>query len=398
MGAVHLVQNLYYMKRISSIDIVRGLVMVLMPLDHVRDLLHTTSMTQSPTDLATTTPILFFTRWITHLCAPAFVFLAGTSAWLSLEASPDKGAGRRFLLTRGLVLIAMEMTLVNFGMNFDIRFRYFLFEVIATIGAGFVILALLSRLSWGVTATIAAILFFGHDLLAGVPLPASPVPRFIATLFFTLGVFQGEKVTFLVAYPILPWLGILLAGYSAGRLFTFTPERRSRILRNLGIAALALFLLLRFINVYGDPVPWSQQKNAVYTLLSFFNVNKYPPSLLFSLVTLGFILIILAAVEGKENPATRFLLVYGRVPMFFFLVHFYIVHLLLFGMVFLQGFHTTDLRFGPFLNGRPEKGSGIPLGAVYLVWIGLIIALYPVCRWYGRYKAQHKEKKWLRYL
>jgi uncharacterized membrane protein len=386
------------MKRISSIDIVRGLVMVLMPLDHVRDLLHTTSLTQSPTDLTTTTPVLFFTRWITHLCAPAFVFLAGASAWLSLEASPDKAAGRRFLLTRGLVLIAMEVTLVNFGMNFDIKFRYFLFEVIATIGAGFIILSLLSRLSWGVTATIAAILFFGHDLLARVPLPVASVPRFVATLFFTLGVFQGEKVTFLVAYPILPWLGILLAGYSAGRLFTFIPERRSRILLGLGAGALTLFVLLRFVNAYGDPVHWVPQKNAVFTALSFLNVNKYPPSLLFSLVTLGIVLIILSAAEGKDNPVTRFLLVYGRVPMFFFLVHFYIIHLLLLGMVFLQGFSISDLRFGPFLNGRPEKGSGIPLGAVYLVWIGLVIALYPVCRWYGRYKAAQKEKKWLRYL
>jgi len=386
------------MKRISSIDIVRGLVMVLMPLDHVRDLLHTTSLTQSPTDLATTTPILFFTRWITHLCAPAFVFLAGASAWLSLESSTDKHAGRRFLLTRGLVLIALEFTLVNLAMNADIRFRFFSFLVIATIGAGFVILSLLSRLSWGVTATIAAVLFFGHDLLARVPLPTTSVPRFITTLFFTLGVFQGEKVTFLVAYPILPWLGIMLAGYSAGRLFTLTRERRSRILLRLGLGALALFVLLRFVNVYGDPVPWATQKNTLFTVLSILNVNKYPPSLLFSLVTLGIILLVLVAAEGKDNRVTRFLLVYGRVPMFYYLVHFYLIHLLLFLMVFLQGFHLSDLRFGPFLVGRPEKGSGIPLGAVYLVWIGLIVVLYPVCRWYGRYKAEHKEKKWLRYL
>jgi uncharacterized membrane protein len=385
------------MKRISSIDIIRGLVMILMPLDHVRDLLHTTSMTQSPTDLTSTTPILFFTRWITHLCAPAFVFLAGTSAWLLLAAM-DKRAGRRFLLTRGLALIAIELTLVNFGMNFDLKFRYFLFEVIGTIGAGFIILSLLSRWSWSVTAIIAAILFFGHDLLTQVPLPGSPVPRFITTLFFSIGVFPGDRVTFLIAYPILPWLGIMLAGFSAGRLFTLEPERRSRIFLRLGLGALALFALLRFINVYGDPFPWSPQKDALFTVLSFFNVNKYPPSLLFSLVTLGIIGLALAAAEGKDNRVTRFLLVYGRVPMFYFLVHFYLIHLLLFAMVFLQGFHISDLRFGPFLNGRPEKPSGIPLGAVYLVWIGLVVALYPVCRWYGRYKAAHKEKKWLRYL
>jgi uncharacterized membrane protein len=396
--------------------------MVIMALDHTRDLLHADSLTQSPTNLATTTPILFFTRWITHLCAPTFVFLAGTSAWLSLQAAAGKGAGshrgassntglnansgagsaisagRRFLLTRGLVLIAMEFTLVNFGMNFDIKFRYFIFEVIGTIGAGFVILSFLSRLSWGVIATIAVLLFFGHDLLSGVPLPTSPVPRFIASLFFSLNVFQGEKITFLIAYPILPWLGIMLAGFSAGRLFTLEPQRRSRIILRLGLGALALFVILRYYNFYGDPVPWSAQKNTIFTILSFLNVNKYPPSLLFSLATLGIILIVLARVEGKDNAVTRFFLVYGRVPMFYFLLHFYIVHLILLVMVFAHGFHVSDLRFGPFLNGRPEKDPGLSLGAVYLVYITVVLALYPVCRWYGRYKAAHKEKKWLRYL
>ena len=386
------------MKRISSIDIARGLVMVIMALDHSRDLLHTTSMTQSPTDLTTTTPILFFTRWITHLCAPAFVFLAGTSAWLGLEAGKDKRAGRRFLLTRGLALIVIEFTLVNFGMNFDIHFRYFLFEVIATIGAGFVLLFFLSRLSWNAVAVIAAVLFFGHDLLARIPLPENPTLKFIATLFFTLGVFPGKHVTFLVAYPILPWLGIMLAGFAAGRLFTLAPEKRSRILFRLALGALALFALLRFTNLYGDPVPWSHQKNAMFTVLSFLNVNKYPPSLLFSLVTLGIMLLVLGAAEGKDNATTRFLLVYGRVPLFYFLVHFYLLHLLMFVMVFLQGFHPADLRFGPVLFGRPEQGSGIPLWGVYLVWVSVVLVLYPVCRWYGRYKAAHKEMKWLRYL
>jgi uncharacterized membrane protein len=386
------------MKRISSIDIARGLVMVIMALDHTRDLLHTHSLTQSPTDLSTTTPILFYTRWITHLCAPTFVFLSGTSAWLALEGGQDKRAGRRFLLKRGLVLVLIEFTLVNFGMSFDWHFRSFIFEVIATIGAGFILLSLLSGLPWKAIAIIAAVLFFGHDLLTPLPLSANPALRFVGTLFFTLGVFTGKGVTFLVAYPILPWLGIMLAGFVAGRLFSLPAEKRSRLFLRLGLATLALFVLLRFINVYGDPAPWSAQKDAVFTLLSFINVSKYPPSLLFSLVTLGIILLVLSAAECKDNRVTRFLLVYGRVPLFYFLVHFYLIHLLLFVMVFLQGFHPADLRFGPFLFGRPDKGSGLPLAGVYLVWIGVVIALYPVCRWYGRYKAEHREKKWLRYL
>lgn len=386
------------MKRISSIDITRGLVMVIMALDHTRDLLHTRSLTQSPTDLTTTTPILFFTRWITHLCAPAFVFLSGVSAWIALEAGADKRAGRRFLLGRGLVLVLVEFTLVNFGMNFDWHFRFFLFEVIATIGAGFIILSFLSRLSWKAVAVIAAILFFGHHLLTLLPLPSNPALRFVCTLFLTLGVFSGKNITFLIAYPILPWLRIMLAGFVAGRLFTLPTERRSRLFLRLGLAALGGFVLLRFVNVYGDPARWSVQKDALFTILSFLNISKYPPSLLFSLVTLGIILLVLSAAEGKDNAVARILLVYGRVPLFYFLVHFYLLHLLLFVMVYLQGFHPADLRFGPFLIGRPEKGSGLPLGGVYFVWIGVVIALYPVCKWYGRYKAEHREKKWLRYL
>ena len=385
------------MKRISSIDIIRGLVMIIMPLDHVRDLLQLDSL-GSPTNLATTTPLLFFTRWITHLCAPTFVFLSGVSAWIALNAASDKKAGRRFLLTRGLVLIGIEFTLVNFGMSADVRFRYFIFEVIATIGAGLVLVSFLSRLSWRVVAVIAAILVFGQPLLALIPIPTSPVPRFVATLFFSLNVFSGKNVTFLIAYPILPWLGIMLAGFVAGRLFTLAPQRRARIFLRLGLGALALFIVLRFSNAYGDPVPWSAQKDAVFTLLSFFNVNKYPPSLLFSLVTLGITLLCLSAAEGKDNAVTRFLLVYGKVPMFYFLVHFYLIHLLMFAMVFLQGFHAADLRFGPFLFGRPEKGAGLPLAGIYAVWIFVVLVLYPVCKWYGKYKAEHREKKWLRYL
>jgi uncharacterized membrane protein len=401
------------MKRIPSIDIARGLVMVIMALDHTRDYLHIHAA-QSPTDLATTTPILFFTRWITHLCAPTFVFLSGVSAWLSVNGDrpsmvpsmvPSTATGpaelrrrRRFLLTRGLVLIAIEFTLVNFGLFFDLRFRLFLFEVIAAIGTGLVLLSFLSRLSAKLVGAIACLLFFGHDLIFGVPMPTNPVLGFIGSLLFGPGAFPlPTGRLFVIAYPVLPWLGIMLAGFCAGQLYTLPMEKRRMLFLYLGLGALALFLLLRLGNWYGDPVRWTYQRNGTYTFLSFMNLNKYPPSLLFSLATLSILLLILSAAEGKDNPLTRYFLVYGRVPLFYFVVHIYLIHLLLLLTVMVQGYPWSSLDFGPFKFGRPDR-AGLSLGGVYLVWAAVVLALYPLCRWYGRYKARHKEKTWLRYL
>ena len=385
------------MKRIPSIDIARGLVMVIMALDHTRDYLHIHAA-QSPTDLATTTPILFFTRWITHLCAPTFVFLSGASAWLSLNGGAPIATSRRFLLKRGFILIVIEFTLVNFGLSFDLRFRLFIFEVIATIGSGLILVSLLSRLSPKIVLAIACLLFFGHDLIFRLPMPANSVLGFIGSLLFGPGAFPyAPGRLFVIAYPVLPWLGIMLAGFCAGQLFTLPIQKRRVLFLRLGLGALALFVLLRLSNWYGDPVPWTHQRSGVYTFLSFMNLGKYPPSLLFSLATLGILLLILSAAEGRDNALTRFLLVYGRVPLFYFVVHIYLIHLLLLLTVTLQGYPWSSLDFGPFRFGRPDH-AGLSLGGVYLVWAAVVLALYPLCRWYGRYKARHKEKIWLRYL
>ena len=401
------------MKRIPSIDIARGLVMVIMALDHARDFLHVDALTQSPTNLATTTPILFFTRWITHLCAPTFVFLSGTSAALSLSSAADpihgKGirAARTFLLRRGILLVLIEFTLVNFGLFFDLQFRVLIFEVIATIGIGFIFLSFLSRLPWKILAMLAFLLFFGHDLLPP-PLMAAPAPagssgidmtRFIKSLLWSPGAFQlTPRLLFDVAYPILPWLGIMLTGFVAGRWFQKPVENRKKLFLRLGLLSLGLFIVLRFINLYGEPDHWSPQKNTVFTVLSFLDVSKYPPSLLFSLVTLGVLFLILSVAEGRDSKATRVLLVYGRAPLFYFIVHIYLIHLLVFVVAFLQGFAPKDLQFGPFQFGRPATGFGLPLAGVYAVWLAVVVALYPLCRWYGRHKTTHPEKTWLRYL
>jgi uncharacterized membrane protein len=387
------------MKRILSIDIARGLVMVIMALDHTRDFLHIPALTQSPTDLSSTSPALFLTRWITYLCAPSFVFLSGVSAYISLTNGRDRDAGRRFLLSRGIWLLILEFTLVNFALWFDIHFRLLMFEVIATIGMGFILLSLLSRFSPGVLGITGWAIIFIHDLVSPAQLPDKPALQFAGSLLLRPGAFQvTPHIMFFVAYPVLPWLGILLAGFAAGRLFEKPAEERKKIFLRAGMAALGVFILLRCINSYGDPSPWSHQKSGVFTCLSFINISKYPPSLLFTLSMLGILFLVIAAAEGKNSFWSRILPVYGRVPLFYFLVHLYIIHSILLLVVLLQGYLPAQMVFGPFQNGRPAKGSGLSLPWVYGVWIGVVLIMYPLCRGYGRYKAAHRDYPWLRYL
>jgi uncharacterized membrane protein len=403
------------MKRIPTIDIARGLVMVIMALDHTRDLLHVDSLTQSPTDMATTTPILFFTRWITHFCAPSFVFLSGTSAWLSVNrqrtaaapvvsvssATPETPASsiRSHFLIRGIWLIFLEFTIVNFALWWDIHFRIIMFQVIATIGFGFIALAFLYRLSPKILLGLGLLIIFGHDLLSPVMLPVNPTARILLSLLFSNGLFQiTPNFSLLVAYPIVPWLGILLTGFAAGRIFEIPAEKRKTLLLRAGLGAIGLFLLLRLGNFYGDPATWAVQRNWIYSGLSFFNVSKYPPSLLYTLIMLGLLFLFLAFLEGKEGVVGRILTVYGKVPLFYYLVHWYILRCAMFIMVFAEGFHVKDLVFAPFQFGRPAKGSGLPLTGVYAVWLTIVVLLYPLSRWYGRYRAAHPEKTLLRYL
>jgi uncharacterized membrane protein len=371
--------------------------MIIMVLDHTRDFMHTTSLTQNPTDLSTTTPILFFTRWITHLCAPTFVFLSGTSAYISLKNKNNFSAGRRFLFTRGIWLVILEFTLVNFGLWFDIHFQNFLFDVIATIGFGFIILSLLLKANSTTIGIIGLIIIFCHNLFSFIPLDANSAAENILSALFVPKVFPLTSTTmFIVGYSPVPWLGVMLVGFACGKLFQRSVEERKKIFMWIGLAALALFIIVRFINVYGD-VPWTKQKNGLYTFLSFINVTKYPPSLLFCLLMLGFMFLILSFIEGIKNKYTTIVETYGKVPLFYFIVHWYILHPIMFAMVFLQGFKTSDLVFG-FNFGRPKEGSGVDLWIIYLIWIGVVILMYPLCKWYATYKMNHKEKKWLHYL
>ncbi|MEP7319448.1 MAG: heparan-alpha-glucosaminide N-acetyltransferase domain-containing protein [Panacibacter sp.] len=388
------------MKRVNSIDFTRAFVMIIMALDHVRDFIHVDAITQSPTNLSTTTPLLFFTRWITYLCAPTFVFLAGTSAYITFKKENNIAQSRKFLLKRGLWLILLEFTVVSFGLYFDLGFHNFLFEVIAAIGFGFIMLSLLLRSSLKTITIIGLLIICCHNLLPLIPFSEGSLIKTIFMPFFSVvGYPLSSHTNLIIAYPPVPWLGIMLLGFASGKLFELPDAKRKKSFLKIGLSALLLFTVLRFINIYGDPSLWSTQKDGVYTFLSFMNVTKYPPSLLFCLITLGIMFLILAFAEQVQNSLMNILPVYGRVPLFYFLVHFYLIHLTMIVIMLLQGFHWADLNFASGTFGRPgEAESGVSLGIVYLIWIAIVIVLYKPCLWFGKYKAGHKEKIWLRYL
>ncbi len=374
--------------------------MIIMALDHVRDFIHTDAITQNPVNMQTTTPILFFTRWITHLCAPTFVFLAGTSAYLSLKNHDNFSESRMFLIKRGLWLLLLELTLVNFGFWFDFGFHTFIFQVIGAFGFGFIILGLLLKLSPRTLGIIGLIIIFCHNLTALIPFEKDSIIKTILMPFFGPTAFPiGAQTTFIIGYPPIPWLGVMLIGFACGTFFTLDSEGRKKLFLKIGFGAMTLFVLLRGINIYGDSAPWTTQRDAIYTFMSFMNVTKYPPSLLFCLITLGIMFLMLALTENVKNKISDIVSVYGRVPLFYFLVHFYFIHLILLVVLFFQGYSFSQFEFATGTYGRlKDVPTGLDLWAVYLIWLGVVAILYFPCRWYSLYKSRHKENRWLRYF
>jgi uncharacterized membrane protein len=396
--------------RIDSIDILRGVVMVIMALDHVRDFFHKvvveagSELATGPTDLNTTTPVLFFTRWITHFCAPIFVFLAGSSAYL-LGLKKSKRELSSFLIKRGIWLLIVEMVIITLGWTFNPLYNVFILQVIWAIGWSLVILGLLVYLPFKIIFIIGIIIVFGHNLLdypaISKELKGGWLPDMLYFAQFSFYNVFGDHFI-LIVYAFLPWTGLMLLGYCFGKLFRpgADPVRRKKILWQLGAGLLLLFTVLRLINHYGDPVPWSAHpRGAVFTFLSFININKYPPSLDFLCVTIGGGMLMLALLEGKRNTITNFFRVYGRVPMFYYILHFYLIHLLVVIGFFQQGYSTSQIVSPdtPFLF-RPND-FGYNLGIVYLVWILVVLLLYPLCKKYDRYKTANAGRKWwLSYL
>ena len=387
------------MKRINSIDIVRGMVLVIMALDHVRELLHTTALTQTPTDLTTATAPVFFTRWITHLCAPIFVFLAGVSAYLSYQRSTDKSSSRNFLWKRGLWLIILEFTIINFLLWFDVQFRLLLLEVIAAIGVGFIVLSLLARVTPWKVGLLGFIFLAFNELTLGIPAQENAGLNFLISVLTRPGLHTvTPDFLILVAYPLIPWVGIILLGFATGKLFEQPFEWQSRQFLRIAAALLLFFVIIRSINAYGDPSHWQAGDSFLYTVMSFLNVSKQPPSLAFVSLFLGLMFLALFLSDKVPAIVQRVLNVYGKVPMFYYLFHWCLVRAAITIMLFAQGFAWKDFNFAPFKFGRPDGESGISLPAIYAVWILVVIILYPFCKWYGRYKMQHPEKRWLRYL
>jgi uncharacterized membrane protein len=399
--------------RIDAIDLLRGIVMVIMMLDHTRDFVHNAALQFDPTDLSRTNVALFLTRWITHFCAPVFVFLAGTGAYLQLARGKPKAELSKFLVTRGLWLIVLELTLVKLLMffTFDIRLLGFL-QVIWVIGASMIVLAALIYLPTVIVAGFGLLMIALHNLLDGVRVtgwqgPDSPVPSPVAKLWMLLH--QGFQVfpivwfpspVVVVVYPLVPWIGVMAAGYAFGVLYQLDAERRRRLLLVIGGVAVALFVVIRFINVYGDPNPWSTQTIPVFTLFSFLNTQKYPPSLLYLLMTLGPAILALAWFELGNGSASRirqFFVTFGRVPLFFYLLQWFTAHLLsiLLHLAFRKP--TSFLFQTPIDWQNAPPGIGFNLGVVYLSWIAGVMLLYPVCKWFAGVK-QRRRDWWLSYL
>ena len=387
--------------RISSIDLVRGIIMIIMALDHTRDFFHADANVYQPTDLTQTSPILFFTRWITHFCAPTFVFLSGTAARISLQRKSKKELSM-FLLTRGLWLVLLEFTVIRFGIFFNLYYDFIIMQVIWVIGASMIVLSVLIFLPELVVGIFGLIFILGHNAFDAHPLePKDSGYTIWAILRQTGGIPLDAKHMVLAFYPLIPWLGIMMAGYAIGKWYTrdFDATVRRKRLLMVGIAAVVLFIILRFINIYGDPALWSTQKNIVFTALSFINCTKYPPSLLYTLMTLGPILMILSWMEGKELNFLKPALVFGRVPLFYYILHFYLIHtisLISYMIISDKSLSEVDFHFGNAFGGIPT-GFGSSLGIVYIVWLSIVVALYPVCKKYNLYKSTHSYI-WLSYL
>lgn len=383
--------------RIESLDLLKGLVIVIMAIDHVRDYFHYSSYFFDPTEPALTTIPIFFTRFITNFCAPAFSFLAGVSAFI-VGRRKTQAALSGFLLKRGLWLIFVELVIINFGWCFDITFRTVGFQVIWVLGISMIFLAALIHLPKKGIFIFSCLLIFGHNLLDNIHFDNS-----------ILWIFLHERKPFLttpdhvfrVSYSIIPWIAVMSLGYCFGSFYdkNYDPAKRKKLFNIIGTTAIIFFVILRTINLYGNLLPWKDYGNVKQTIFSFFNLTKYPPSLSFLLITLGAALLFLANTEKLKGSVVNFFCVFGRVPFFFYIIHIYLIHFLALIAAQLTGFGWQKMIL-PALPFRVEalKGFGFNLAVVYLIWILVIVLLYPVCKKFDRYKLHNKDKWWLSYL
>jgi uncharacterized membrane protein len=389
--------------RLPSIDALRGAVMILMALDHVRDFFHMGAMSFSPTDLSKTTPILFLTRWITHFCLPVFIFASGTGAFLWWrQGNRTIPQLSRFLWTRGLWLIVLELLVMQLSYNFSFSSRYpILLLILWIFGVCMILLAALVYLPMPWLLSLSALIIVFHNCLDRVRVSGPAAPLW--SLLHKPGLLTFSGRTILISYTVLPWIAVMAAGFCFGRILYYEPDVRCRIMRRIGVSSIAAFVVLRAVNLYGDPAPWTSQKSALYTFLSFLNCTKYPASLDFLLMTLGPALLVLAYFDrhppSRQNP----LIVFGRVPLFYFILHFYLIHALAVVLAWLRyGNKALEFIFNPLPSmGGPKQlfppDFGYSLVAAYLVWIVVVVSLYPLCRWFANVKSTRRSW-WLSYL
>ena len=388
--------------RIQSVDALRGAIMILMALDHTRDFFHSAAMSFSPTDLSRTTAIIFLTRWITHFCAPVFAFTAGIGAFFWARRR-TRGQLSRFLVTRGLWLMLLEVTVVRFLFSLDVTFRgkSIILTVFWMLGLSMVVLAALVHLERRALLGVTIAIIAAHNLLDPVPATSFGSAAWLWNILHRPGVISLGSTNVLVAYPLVPWFLVMSAGYCLGQVLIKEPARRQGFLLRMGLALTAAFVLVRALNVYGDPAPWSTQHSAFFTVLSFLNSTKYPPSLEFLLMTLGPALVAMAWLDRVRLSAANPVVVFGRVPFFFFLVHLALIHGFLIVLnLFRYGRASFLLLPGPSLGGPRAAfppDYGFNLGVVYAVWIAVIIVIYPLCRWYAGVKGRRTDW-WLSYL
>lgn len=352
--------------RIQSIDLLRGLIMIIMALDHTRDYFHWSALQYDPLDLTKTSAPIFLTRWITHFCAPVFVFLAGTSAWLT-GVRKGKRALSKFLLTRGLWLILIEITVMTFGITFNIEFSVILLLTLWALGISMIFLSALVFLPKRVLLVLALAVIAFHNFLNDIKVEGNGLDAVGWAMLHEPKFFALEAFNIFIGYPVLPWISVMAAGYCFGELYTgLNHVKRKRILIILALTLMFLFIVIRLINWYGDTGKWTSQNNPLFTIFSFINTTKYPPSLLYILMTLGPAILLLAFIEKPLNRLGKGIAIYGKVPFFYYIIHFYLIHIAAVIATLLSGFSWRDIT-NAMQTVRPVEGYGFKLWVVYIV-------------------------------
>jgi len=386
-------------KRILSIDLLRGLVMIIMALDHTRDFFHVHAFTQDPLNPATTNTALFFTRWITHFCAPTFVLLSGASVYLQSLRKSKKELSL-FLIKRGVWFILFEIIVFNFAFSFDIHYSTIGLQVIWAIGISMILLAFMIRFPFGVIFIAGLLIVLFHNLLDLYEAGNQQIPVWYSFFHQPRLIPITKEHNLFVMYPFLPWFGLMMMGYCFGKLISgLDAARRKALLIKIGSGLILFFIVLRATNWYGNPVLWTSQKDLLDTAFSFLGTQKYPPSLLYMCMTIGPAILFMAFFENAKGWWAKIISVYGRVPFFYYILHFYLIHLLCMLLFLIRGHSFADgISNAVLVPYFIIPGEGYSLPVVYIIWAFIVVSLFPLCNWYDQYKSNHKDKAWLGYL